>query len=89
MTKLIEYLKEEAIRLANIPQRPINPMTYQELTDYETVTICNICGYDFADPESRSDPNYKVRDLCRYTGAYGGTIDCVIWLIKFPYIFQL
>ena len=66
MDHLVNYLKSEAIRLANIPRCKMTPLTPEQTHSYDVSSICHICNSEITD----EDP--KVRDHYHYAGSCKG-----------------
>ena len=65
--KFCGYIRQEANRLYHMfPEKPMDPLTKEQLTRYKEATKCHICYKPF------DSKNCKVRDHCHYTGRYRG-----------------
>ena len=61
-------LKSEIDKIISIKQKPMNPLTRQEIIAHNNAKTCFICEKAFVDDEN----NIKVRDHCHCTGTYRG-----------------
>ena len=66
MKKFCKDLREHATKIINYEKKKMMPLTIKEEIDYNKQKICYICKKEF------DKKNYKVSDLCRYTGKYRG-----------------
>ena len=60
-------LKNQINTIINIFQKPMDPLTEQEVIDFNHAKECFICNKEFTDADK------KCRDHCHYTGKYKGT----------------
>ena len=64
--KFCKKIISEAKRLYNsFPEKPMIPLTKEQLKEYKRATKCHICFKQFGD-------RGKVRDHCHYSGLYRG-----------------
>ena len=64
--KFCEKIISEAKRLyTSSPEKPMIPLTKEQLKEFKQATKCHICFKEFKDKG-------KVRDHCHYTGLYRG-----------------
>ena len=63
-------LKEQAMKIINIPQKSMALLTDKEKETHENRRVCYICKKEFSTyKKSKYYKNYKnVRDHCHYTG---------------------
>ena len=59
-------LNEKLNTIINIPQKPMDPLTEQEVIDFNNAKECFICNKEFTDTDKR------CRDHDHYTGKYRG-----------------
>ena len=65
--KFCNHIRQEARRLYRMfPEKPMDPLTPRQWTQYKRASKCHICYKPF----NVKDP--KVRDHCHYTGKYRG-----------------
>ena len=66
--KFCKKIISEAKRLYNsFPEKPMIPLTKEQLKEYKRATKCHICFKSFKDKG-------KVRDHCHYSGLYRGAV---------------
>ena len=65
--KFCEYIRQESCKLYRMfPEKPMDPLTNRQCTQYKRASRCHICFEPF------NSKNPKVRDHCRYIGCYRG-----------------
>ena len=65
--KFCNHIKAEAHRLYHMfPEKPMDPLTNEQWTQYKRVSKCHICFKPF------NFKDLKVRDHCHYTGHHRG-----------------
>ena len=66
MDVFCQDLNEKVNTIINIPQKPMDPLTEQEVIDFNNAKECFICNREFTDADK------KCRDHDHYTGKYRG-----------------
>ena len=66
MDVFCQDLNEKVNTIINIPQKPMDPLTEQEVIDFNNAKECFICNKEFTDKDK------KCRDHDHYTGKYRG-----------------
>ena len=66
MDVFCQDLNEKVNTIINIPQKPMDPLTEQEVIDFNNAKECFICNKEFTDTDK------KCRDHDHYTGKYRG-----------------
>ena len=66
-------LKTEVEKIMSIKQKPMDPITEQEVIAHNNAKTCFICEKTFDDDQN----NIKVRDHSHYTGKYTGAVHSV------------
>ena len=67
-TKFLEYILRHTEELMSIPDKPMNPLTDEQLQEFNASTSCPLCESIY------SEKNPKVRDHCHTTSVYRGPL---------------
>ena len=71
VSKFCKHVISEAKRLyESAPQKPMKPLSNEEVWEYNRARECHICFKKFGNSQDRA--YRKVRDHCHYTGKYRG-----------------
>ena len=73
--KFCEDLKKHTIKIINLKEKDVIPLTDEEIICYEKQKLCHICKKEFCYDKNEKNKfklYQKVRDHCHYTGKFRG-----------------